>query len=357
MNKMRKPAGSATRGHPTRAGNPPVESPQRVVIELLSLPRGQGVRPQVIRSSRDFGAKFRAWDRDFGWIYRTAILAAFLVTLFTAPVWILRAFDSHATMSSRQLRNALFNARAAAPSESAFATTSFPAAGESSDGIAARPLYPYSVIPGGAYSEAELARAIENDPVVARHYADFDVSSTRVERLTRAEAVYVSYRIHDKIYWTQRKITLPAGELVLTDGKHTARTRCGNRLSLTPATPVSQQQPATMAMDTPPNLAPFVTARPASLPPILPPIEFSPIPDTPGSLAPIVGTPESAELVPAPLPPPYFPIIGGGSPPITSIVPPPPVATPEPATLALLLTGLLFTALFYRREARKRPRS
>lgn len=313
----------------------------------------------MIRSSWDFGAKFRAWDRDFGWIYRTAILAAFLVTLFSAPVWLLRAFDSHAGISSRQLRNALINARASAQSESAFAG-SFPATEQSSAGIAGiveRPLYPYSVIPGGAYSQMELERAIQNDPVVARHYAGFDVSRTRVERLPAAEAVYVSYRIQNRIYWTQKKITLPAGELVLTDGKHTARTRCGNRLSLAPAAPVSQQQPATAAMNTPPNMAPFVAARPASVLPMLPPIEFAPVPDAPGSLSAIVGPPETVGLPPAPIPSAYFPVIGGGVPPVTSIPPPAPVATPEPATLALLLTGLLFTALFYRRRLGRQPRS
>src|SRR5512143_550075 len=32
-----------------------------------------------------------------------------------------------------------------------------------------RPVYPYSVIPGGVPSHNELARAIDRDPVVARH--------------------------------------------------------------------------------------------------------------------------------------------------------------------------------------------
>ncbi|HTZ75904.1 MAG TPA: PEP-CTERM sorting domain-containing protein [Candidatus Aquilonibacter sp.] len=310
----------------------------------------------MISSFQDFRAKFRAWDRDFGWTYRTAILVAFLVTLVSAPFWFLRHFDSSANVARHQSHTAA-NTGASNASESTLAS-SFDATNDSSGGVAQRTLYPYSVIPGGAYSQAELERAIANDPVVARHYADFDVSRTRVERLERAEAMYVSYRIQNRIYWTQRKITLPAGELILTDGKHTARTRCGNRLSVSPATPISQYQPDTMAMDTPPDLRPVATVHPASLPPIFPPpMEFAPMPDMPGSLSPIADTPESAELVPGPLPPPYFPIIGGGAPPMTPIVPPPPpVATPEPATLSLLSTGLLFMALISWRRASKQRR-
>jgi hypothetical protein len=303
----------------------------------------------VSGSFRDFRAKFRAWDRDFGWIYRTAILVAFLVTLVSAPFWFLHGFRSRTSTPWQRSHVLPTNAGNSSASESAFAQP-FSAANDGIGEIAQHPLYPYSVIPGGAYSQAELERAIQNDPVVARHYSDFNVNETRVERLPRAEAMYVSYRIQDRIYWTQRKITLPAGELVLTDGKHAARTRCGNRLSLSPAAPISQHQPDAMAMDTPPDLTPLATARPMSLPPILPPpMEFAPIPDAPGSLSPLAGPVTPAELLPSPLPLPYFPIIGGGAPPMTPILPPP-VATPEPATLALLLTGLLFIALFYRRK-------
>ena len=55
--------------------------------------------------------------------------------------------------------------------------------------------YPYSVIPGGASSANELRNAVEHDATVRAHYADFAVANTRVERLGKTQAFYVSYRI------------------------------------------------------------------------------------------------------------------------------------------------------------------
>ena len=61
------------------------------------------------------------------------------------------------------------------------------------------PIFPYSVIPGGAHSNTELKNALLHDPVAAAHYAGFDVARTHVIRLSRSERVYVSYRIGDRI--------------------------------------------------------------------------------------------------------------------------------------------------------------
>ena len=107
-----------------------------------------------------------------------------------------------------------------------------------------RHLYPYSVIPGGVQSGAELRTAAQNDPVVARHYADFDLAKARVISLDRDQMVYVSYRMGEEVFWTNRALKLPKGETVITDGVHEARTRCGNRISETPQAPLSPQQPA-----------------------------------------------------------------------------------------------------------------
>jgi hypothetical protein len=54
---------------------------------------------------------------------------------------------------------------------------------------AARKIYPYSVIYGGAYSGEELARARRVDSVIARHYAGFGSSPT-VQPLLK-DAFYV----------------------------------------------------------------------------------------------------------------------------------------------------------------------
>ena len=48
-----------------------------------------------------------------------------------------------------------------------------------------RPIYPYSVIPGGASQVEELKQAIARDAVIAAHYAEFAIDNARVERLTR----------------------------------------------------------------------------------------------------------------------------------------------------------------------------
>jgi hypothetical protein len=101
-----------------------------------------------------------------------------------------------------------------------------------------RPIYPYSVIPGGVLSSEELRNAVFNDPSVAFHYADFKVSRTQVLTLGQDRRVYVSYRIGAEIFWTRKTLSLHKGETVITDGIHEARTRCGNRISAIAEAPV-----------------------------------------------------------------------------------------------------------------------
>ncbi|MGH9563439.1 MAG: hypothetical protein ACRD3S_18450, partial [Terracidiphilus sp.] len=230
------------------------------------------------------------------------------------------------------------------------------------------PLYPYSVIPGGVRSARELRNAIANDPVVAEHYANFRVSNAHVIELTRNREVYVSYRLGDRIYWTKKRLLLRAGETVITDGKHEARTRCGNRISETPVQPVSKNEPPNAAMN-----APLLSQkRPASAAINAPPV--SPLfadnaalrlasPLDPPSADPVTpGLPMLPQSPSGPpnsyIPPPYFPIVGGGPPSFPNVIPPPPpVATPEPGALSLLGLGLLVLAtlagLSDRRKYRK----
>ncbi|HEX3743914.1 MAG TPA: PEP-CTERM sorting domain-containing protein [Bryobacteraceae bacterium] len=114
-----------------------------------------------------------------------------------------------------------------------------------------RPNYPYSVIPGGAYSAAELQAALLRDPVAARHYAGFRRSMVRMTESSLSQPVYLSYRIADAVYWTSRPVRLPQGETLLTDGEHYARARCGNRISEAPKTPVNDTEPAPETLNTP----------------------------------------------------------------------------------------------------------
>src|SRR5579863_8422642 len=114
-----------------------------------------------------------------------------------------------------------------------------------------RVLYPYSVIPGGVRNSAELRNAVARDDTVAQHYADFNLGNARVMQLREARAVFVSYRIGSRIFWTKNRLNLPAGETVVTDGEHMARTRCGNRLSDVPIGPVLKNEPLPEAMEIP----------------------------------------------------------------------------------------------------------
>jgi len=93
-----------------------------------------------------------------------------------------------------------------------------------------RKIYQYSVVPGGVSTPAELEAARRSDPVVAAHFADFG-ENTRITTLKEDMYVYVSYRKGNKVYYTKKKHKVCKGEVVITDGKNYARTRCANRLS------------------------------------------------------------------------------------------------------------------------------
>ena len=113
----------------------------------------------------------------------------------------------------------------------------------------ARPVYPYSLVPGGIHDPKELERAFERDPVLAAHYKGFDFRRARVLELTEDRTVYVSYRIAGHVYWTTKRVLLRKGEKVITDGKMTLRTRCANQVSETPRKDVSPKEPSIAKME------------------------------------------------------------------------------------------------------------
>jgi hypothetical protein len=114
-----------------------------------------------------------------------------------------------------------------------------------------QPVYPYSVVPGGVQDARELKWVAEHDPIVAAHYAGFDYQRARVVRLVLARTAYVSYRIGNRVYWTHRRITLHKGEKVITDGKITARARCGNRVEEVPQQATSASEPPAARFEAP----------------------------------------------------------------------------------------------------------
>jgi len=134
-------------------------------------------------------------------------------------------------------------------------------------------VYPYSVIPGGVKDPDDLRYAALRDYVVRRHYAHFDYSHAQLVRASEAREVYLSYRIRDSVFWTRGKIRLRVGELLLTDGKITARARCGNQISDTAKPEVSEEEPDEDVLDRPVaavEAAPSSPFRPLLGPPDLP---------------------------------------------------------------------------------------
>jgi hypothetical protein len=114
-----------------------------------------------------------------------------------------------------------------------------------------RPIFPYSVVPGGVRDASELKWAAEHDPVVAAHYAGFDYDHARVVRLVLARTAYVSYRIGNKVYWTRHRVSLKKGETIVTDGKIIARTRCANRVETLPQQANADIEPPYAKFDQP----------------------------------------------------------------------------------------------------------
>ena len=92
--------------------------------------------------------------------------------------------------------------------------------------------------------------------MVAAHYRGFDFRRARVLQLTQDRTVYVSYRIAGRVYWTTKRVLLRRGEKVITDGKMTLRTRCGNQVSENPRNEISPNEPAIAKMERPIQLDP-----------------------------------------------------------------------------------------------------
>ncbi len=221
-----------------------------------------------------------------------------------------------------------------------------PAAANSGPG---RPVFAYSVIPGGVRNADELRAALRRDALAAAHYSGFRVERTKLVQLREDRAAYVSYRVGNQIFWSSRKVTLLAGEELLSDGRNLARTRCGNRLSMDPALPVAAAgEPSEATLGTPVVLPrPEVSTEAFPLPPIwgngpnLPPIESLMSPPPGGS----PGGP------PTPAGPPIICCSSGPGPHGPVPLPPPPISTPEPSTLALLLAAIVLCALILKRRS------
>jgi len=219
-------------------------------------------------------------------------------------------------------------------------------------------VYPYSVIPGGARSSDELQQAAEHDPVVAAHYSGFNYHEARVVEVKAPRLVYVSYRQKGKIFWSRRQASLHPGETLLTDGKITARTRCGNQVSVLPRNETSPEEPSMAELDRPDAVASGMEQFPPNfnsslfeIDPLMPlapgapsgglaygppPLGFMPMPGGGGVVTPSTPGCTGSSCNPPPPPP-----------------PPPPPAVPEPGTALLVLSGA--GALIARSRYSRRP--
>jgi hypothetical protein len=205
-----------------------------------------------------------------------------------------------------------------------------------------RPIFPYSIVPGGVRDARELQSVASHDPVVAEHYSDFRIAAAHTVRLEKPLEMYVSYRRNNNVYWTRNRMVIPAGETLISDGENLARVRCGNRLSAIAAKPVAVSEPTKEELNAPEFVPPLMAD-------LLPGEGSDFFPGAPASALPAVsspgGLPSTGPNTPpnAVLPPILFP----GVPPRTPGIPtpppppppPPPVATPEPGTLVFLFAG------------------
>jgi len=198
-----------------------------------------------------------------------------------------------------------------------------------------RLVYPYSVIRGGVLNPDELKHAMEYDPVVSKHFRGFDYQRAHLVKLTEEQAMYVSYRIGDRVYWTRRKVSLHRGETLITDGAIVVRARCGNRVAPAPLDTGSLLEPSAYEFE-----QPYIPRDPAPTPPVL--ATATPAPD---KVPPAVITPVKGGgwwFIP---PFAYIPSGGSGG---------PLAVTPEPGSLLLISSGL--AAVYWRSRKARRKR-
>jgi hypothetical protein len=216
-----------------------------------------------------------------------------------------------------------------------------------------RLVYPYSVVPGGVRSADELREIATHDPVVAKHYLGFDYTRARVIEVDHPRLVYVSYRRGGQILWTSKQASLHIGEKLLTDGRITARTRCGNQVSVLPQADTSPLEPMMAELERPDAVA---SGTEQLFPQSNAVLNLDPlIPIGP----PYAGFPQPGGFMP-------LPIGGGGGVPVScppdkkkktetknskdncKTVPPPPPTVPEPSTMVLMFSGAAAVYARYR---------
>jgi hypothetical protein len=184
---------------------------------------------------------------------------------------------------------------------------------------AARQMFPFSVVPGGLMDERDMTDSMAKDDVVRKHYEGLSPERMWFTRLKQPMTAYVSYRKDNQVHWTQHAVVIPANELVLTDGKHMVRARCGNRIE------VKKPEPLPAKVITP-DVPPPDIALDAGLPALIPPTVTPPAPPAtaiaknnapvsriaPTSPTWCCGITGTSTLPSVPEPPSFLLVLGGG---------------------------------------------
>jgi hypothetical protein len=192
---------------------------------------------------------------------------------------------------------------------------------------APRLMFPYSLVPGGVRSVAELREAFRKNPAYAAQFPGFDFTRAHIVHLHRW--AYVSFLKGKKVFWTSKLQLID--EDVLTDGKYFIRLKCGNAISPVPQVP-TEPSVTNETLDTP-ELPPVSLTVP-------PEVTVQPVETPTGAPVYAGGSPISGLGV-------IYLGGGGGVPPRT------PVNVPEPSEWCLAfvaLNAILFTQFFKRRK-------
>jgi PEP-CTERM motif len=284
----------------------------------------------------------RSWYRRRLRIQRTLIAFAAGALIAGACWQNLARYTSLPSLHATQVLPESFWARPKPHNDAAFAAPSTKPARAL---VRIPGVYPYSVVPGGVKDLAELRDVVARDYVVRRHYSHFDFNHAKLIRLPETREVFLSYRIRDTVFWTRKTVRLHPGELLLTDGKITARARCGNQVSDSAKPEVSDEEPEADVLDEPVvAAAPFLPVRP-----------LMPSPDLP------IGQPNPPALIAGAF---IFPYVPGGLPAPrlcrvgdiekngNCVARHKKPVVPEPSTMALLASGLTIIVWRYRKTRR-----